>query len=112
MPKRVPTYRPPSFGPPGGDRREQHRRYNQHRRDPEQAKLYGSARWQKFRAYIRQSRVLCERCRAEGRAVVGEHVHHLRDPREHPDGFLSESNVRLLCQACHNRATAEGRGKG
>jgi CHC2 zinc finger/Toprim-like len=63
-------------------------------------------------ALIRQGRVLCERCQAEGRTVAGKHVHRKRDPREYPEGFLDPDNVILLCASCPNAHTASQQGKG
>jgi 5-methylcytosine-specific restriction protein A len=103
MPGPIPRYKPPWLS---GDR---HRKYNTRGRDPTLLKLYSTARWKRFRALIRAERVLCEDCKAEGRTVLGEHVHHLVDPRDNPDFSLHEINVRLLCQPCHNRVTAERR---
>jgi len=106
MPSRVPSYKPPAFGPPV----DRHRAYNRDGRDPALLKLYSRVQWRKFRAMIKRERVLCERCRAEGRYVEGAEVHHKVDPRERPDLAFDPGNVELLCKACHSRETASQRG--
>ena len=107
MPKRIPTWRPPWLGPPG----DRHQQYNRQGRDREMAKLYGSARWQKFRALIKAERVLCERCKARGLVVIGEMVHHLVDPRDAPELAFDPGNVELLCRSCHSRHHGERQGE-
>jgi 5-methylcytosine-specific restriction enzyme A len=103
MPMKVPTFRPRALP---GAATSRHRDYNRSSRDPEQAKFYGSARWKRFRAYIKAQRVLCERCRAEGRITPGVEVHHLIDFRQRPDLALDPANVKLWCVSCHSRETA------
>ena len=106
MPRRIPTYRPQR--PPGPDR---HRLYNRQGRDPELLELYSRWPWRQFRTYIRSSRILCERCKAEGKVVEGIHVHHKVDPRKRPDLTYDEGNVELLCHSCHSRLHAEEKAK-
>jgi 5-methylcytosine-specific restriction protein A len=105
MPRRVPTYRPPSLGPAQTDR---HREYNRFGRDPFLLELYSTGRWKKFRAWIRTSRILCERCKAEGRTTAGEQVHHKISPRVDMSLAFEPTNCELLCHACHSRETASG----
>jgi 5-methylcytosine-specific restriction protein A len=102
VPSRVPSFRPPAFGPA----LDRHRAYNRDGRDPTLLKLYSKAPWKKFRAAIRRERVLCERCNAAGRVEEGREVHHKVDPRERPDLICSRENVELLCKSCHSRETA------
>jgi 5-methylcytosine-specific restriction endonuclease McrA len=103
MPKRIPTFRP--RGAPTKAQATQE--YNRHGRDKTLLKLYSTARWQKFRAYIRSLRILCQRCSTNDRHVVGTHVDHIVDPRDNIDLAFDEDNVQLLCLACHNTVTAE-----
>ena len=95
---RIPTWRPPWAKTPKQTQRE----YNASGRDQTLLKFYSSAPWKRFRAMIRQTRVLCEHCSTQGRTTVGTHVHHKQDPRDAPDLALSAENVTLLCLACHN----------
>jgi 5-methylcytosine-specific restriction endonuclease McrA len=55
---------------------------------------------------IRAERILCERCKAEGRTTVGEQVHHKISPRVNMDLAFEPTNVELLCHSCHSRETA------
>jgi 5-methylcytosine-specific restriction endonuclease McrA len=101
VPKRVPTFRNRAL--PGTSR---HRDYNRNRRDPALLDLYGRAPWKRFREWVRRTRVLCERCRAEGRLVEGTEVHHKVDPRDDTSLTYAPENVELLCVSCHSRITA------
>ena len=105
MPSRVPTYRPPSLGPPI----DRHREYNRFGRDDVLSSIYNTGRWKKFRGWIRTTRILCERCKAEGRITPGVHVHHLKSPREVPELTFETSNVVLWCHSCHSSYHAKQR---
>lgn len=68
--------------------------------------FYKSRAWEDTRAaYARSVGGLCERCRAQGRYVPGDIVHH----RVHlspanigdPSVTLAFSNLELLCRQCH-----------
>ena len=108
MPDQVPQFRPVRQGAvPLVDR---HTRYNRTGRDPTRLAIYSSARWQKFRRYIRRTRVICARCDEDGRVVLGQHVHHKISPRIRPDLTYEEANVELLCKGCHSRHHATGGG--
>lgn len=104
--KRIPTFRPPSLGPPV----DRHRAYNRDGRDPALLLLYSTARWKKFRAWIRRERVLCERCTAEGKVEEGREVHHKVSPRDDLGLAFDPSNVLLYCKSCHSRETATSHG--
>ena len=73
------------------------------KRDRRLLDLYSTPRWRAFRAEIKRTRVLCERCKAIGCFKTGDHVHHRKDPRVAPMLAFDEANVELLCVACHNR---------
>jgi 5-methylcytosine-specific restriction endonuclease McrA len=107
MPRKIPTFRAVVPGSTGN----RHRDYNRTGRDPALLKLYSGAPWRKFRAWFKAERVLCERCKAAGRAELGREVHHKRDPRDHPEGFLDPANVELLCSSCHSRETASAKDR-
>lgn len=88
------------------NRRESRRLHDLHR---------GSARergydsqWDAFSKRYRQENPLCMDCLEEGRATPSEHVHHIRKLREHPELKYDESNLRGLCETCHNKRTAKG----
>jgi 5-methylcytosine-specific restriction protein A len=99
MPPRIPAYRPQRL--PGAS--THHTEYNRTRRDPRLLAIYSGRAWQRFRESIRRERVFCQRCKAEGQIIAAELVHHLRDPRDFPEGTYDPANVELLCRACHNR---------
>jgi 5-methylcytosine-specific restriction protein A len=98
MPSKIPSHRP--FGAP--DPARVRRDYDRTARDRELLKLYSSARWKKFRELIKAERVLCADCQAEGQTTVGQHCHHLVDPRDNPDLAFDETNIVLLCLSHHN----------
>ena len=69
-------------------------------------RFYKSKRWQQCRdGYAASVGGLCERCRANGRIVPGEIVHHKihitpENIRE-PSITLDWHNLELLCRDCH-----------
>jgi 5-methylcytosine-specific restriction protein A len=103
MPEKVRYYRPP-----GQPTKQEARRG----RDQTLVKLYSTARWRKFRSYIKADRILCERCKAKGLIVVGDHVHHKIDPRDNTELAFDASNVELLCHGCHSAHHNTVRGHG
>lgn len=63
------------------------------RKDPEQARFYGSSRWQSIRSLIRHRDPLCVMCSREPSKIV-----------DHIDGDWRNndpSNLRGLCAACN-----------
>lgn len=67
------------------------------KRDPEQARFYGSSRWQKLRAMVRRQQPLCQMCRNAPSAVV-----------DHIDGNWRNNrmdNLRGLCSPCERSHT-------
>jgi 5-methylcytosine-specific restriction protein A len=110
MPARIPYYRPPGAS---SDKALRDKEYNKHGRDPRLLKLYSTASWQKFREWIRADRMLCEQCALEGKTVMGQHVHHIVDPRDDESLICDPSNVILLCHSHHSSHHARERaGKG
>src|SRR4051812_16744620 len=81
------------------DHREQHRDYDQHRRDPEAKKFYDSATWQRTRARKLETHPTCQRC---GR--FAEHVHHVIPVKIADDAQRIEQDLlESLCHACHSQ---------
>jgi 5-methylcytosine-specific restriction protein A len=105
MAEPIPVLRP--FG--WSSAQKSQRAYNRYARDQKLLALYSGMPWKRFRAMIRNERVLCEQCKAEGRVTVGTTVHHQVDPRIDPDRMLDETNVVLLCRGCHNAIHAQDR---
>lgn len=75
---------------------------------PKQAdKFYLSPEWRALVGRLRRERgAWCERCGSTHR-LIGDHKVELRDG----GAPLDPANVELLCQACHNRKTAEARAR-
>jgi 5-methylcytosine-specific restriction enzyme A len=93
--------------------REQKRRYNQ-ARPPELKRFYSGAAWKAFRAMVKAARPTCE-CMDPGcRHLNWENrcarpsfaVDHIVEPMTDWSRALDETNVRALCESCHNSKTA------
>lgn len=70
-------------------------------------RFYSSPEWRALLAEIKLERGrYCERCGSKHR-VIGDHRVELKDG----GAPLDPSNVELMCQACHNRKTAEARAR-
>lgn len=70
--------------------------------------FYTDSKWEKCRAaYFTHVGGLCERCKAEGRIVPGEIVHHKihlsEENMSDPTIAYNFDNLELLCQTCHNK---------
>lgn len=69
--------------------------------------LYSSREWRQLIARIKNERGrFCQRCGSANR-VAGDHVRELRDG----GAAFDESNIELLCAACHNRKTHAERAR-
>jgi 5-methylcytosine-specific restriction protein A len=68
----------------------------------EHNKLYDSGVWRRLRAQYLASTPLCERCRANGRAVAASVVHHKEAHEDQMDKFLDVDNLEALCASCHS----------
>ena len=75
-------------------------------KSPEVERFYVSWKWRKFRENrMKLAGGLCEECRAKGKVVPAEEVHHIveltaqnvTDPRI----ALSVENTACLCKDCH-----------
>lgn len=70
--------------------------------------FYKSKEWKICRqAYLSSVGGLCERCKAQGRIVSAEIVHHkihLTEENYHnPEISMNFENLEALCQDCHNK---------
>lgn len=73
-------------------------------RDP----FYGTVRWQRARAAaLRRDLYLCQDCRAAGRMVAAEMVHHIVPLEVDRSRATDLGNLVSLCDACHNRRHPE-----
>jgi 5-methylcytosine-specific restriction enzyme A len=93
---------------PGGYYCEDHRQataheYRRDRTDVAEQALYRSRDWQVVRARQLQEHPLCEDCLAEGRVTPAVMVHHEKPVTDYPELALVESNLRSLCDSCHNK---------
>ena len=67
-------------------------------------KFYHSTDWNQLRmkAYLRDNRE-CQHCKAEGKVVKGQNVHHIQPIDLRPDLALNIDNLITLCIDCHNK---------
>lgn len=105
----------------GAEERERKSRLDLHR--PGARGRGYDADWQALRDEIVVERgCICEapgcgrlvslRKRDASAAVPCAHVDHIVSVRERPDLRLDRSNLRLLCEPCHNARTARDQGFG
>lgn len=66
--------------------------------------LYQSAEWRKLSKRLLQERKYCEFC-----GEYATDVHHIRPAADYPELALDESNLIVLCKACHARETERER---
>jgi 5-methylcytosine-specific restriction enzyme A len=89
-------------------RREQYKHYDRYQRDKQLRDFYHSVEW----ARLRQQRLmidhgLCQDCLAEQRITPAYIVDHIKPVRLFWHLRLRLDNLQSLCQAHHNRKTAE-----
>ena len=89
---------------------EKHRKahYKQQDRDRGSASERGyGARWRRARAYFLKRNVLCVECLRGGQTTAATVVDHIVPHKGNYGLFWdSENNWQALCEACHNRKTA------
>ena len=65
-------------------------------------RLYKLARWYKFRRMILEQNWQCQRIVGIAQCCAAANiVHHLRSPRDYPQGMFDPKNVAALCAGCH-----------
>ena len=68
--------------------------------------------WQSMRkAVLRRDKYLCVECKRYGRLTQATTVHHINHYDEYPELALEPSNLKSLCNACHNKAHPEKGGR-
>lgn len=73
--------------------------------------IYNDPRYQMARAEcIRLAGGKCQECRRYGRMVDATMAHHIQTVKEHPEKAFLVSNLRALCDACHNKEHPEKGG--
>lgn len=66
--------------------------------------MYKDKRWETLRARIlRRDGYMCQECKRYGRAVEGDHVHHIFPYEFYPEYAYKSWNLITLCQRCHNK---------
>lgn len=63
---------------------------------------------QQFRERMIRERPLCERCIKTGVVTPATDLHHKRKIKDRPDLAFDELNIEMICQSCHDKATAKG----
>ena len=110
-------HKPKTFNPLGhSGRRASDAEYQRTHADDAARKLRWTARYQKFRRWVRRRSPLCAdpfgRHQEDGGPVRGEDLHHIVPVNVAPEKLCEESNARMLCRWCHSRITAmEQRGE-
>ena len=74
------------------------------------AALYQSREWTALRRELLEACPVCQ-C-GTGCGLPSAVVHHLRPHGGNPALFFARSNVRVLSKRCHDRITAQARGRG
>jgi 5-methylcytosine-specific restriction protein A len=65
-------------------------------------RFYKTARWYRFRRMIIEQNWQCQRLLGiEQCGNAANIVHHLRSPRDYPQGMFDPKNVAALCAGCH-----------
>lgn len=91
-------------------KRLRHRHYDEHKRDREAKRFYGSAAWRRARdAVLIRDNGLCQPCLRRKRITPANTVHHKDPLRKAWDKALDLDNLEAICPACHNREHASDR---
>ncbi|NEU29946.1 HNH endonuclease [bacterium LRH843] len=87
---------------------KQNRYYDRYSREERTVRFYASAAWKRLRELIKiRNNGLCQLCLKDKRIVIGTIVDHIIPIKVNWSLRLDEDNLQLLCQACHNKKTAE-----
>ncbi len=78
--------------------------YNKYQRDKDSNKRYGRA-WKRIRDRYVSTHPLCEHCKAEGRIVPVQEVHHIIPLNQ--GGSNKDDNLMSLCHNCHMKIHGE-----
>lgn len=77
------------------------KRYNAVRDDSDSR--YKAEKWRRLSIYYRRLHPLCVQCELQGRVTASQMVDHIKNTKQHPELFFEWSNLRALCNPCHNR---------
>lgn len=101
MPRRVPSYRPPTLPRrPNTVARQRYENRPERRADRD---FYKSREWRDTREVKLGRDPLCEPCKRRGLTVVAKHVHHKLERKTHPELAFDLDNLESCCAPCHNR---------
>jgi len=87
------------------------RRYQDRDRGTPQERGYDET-WRKLRAYVLRREPLCRFCSERGRTTPATVVDHIVPISQAPELRLEPSNLRALCESCHNARTAREQSFG
>lgn len=65
-------------------------------------KFYNTAQWKRLRDLFFKEHPLCEECQRQGIVKVSQIVDHIV-PIENGGSKTDVTNLRALCQSCHNK---------
>jgi 5-methylcytosine-specific restriction endonuclease McrA len=73
--------------------------------------FYTSEKWKRKRkAILRRDEYLCQECKKYGRRTAAITVHHIKHLEDNPELALKDSNLKSLCNKCHNKEHPEKGG--
>lgn len=70
--------------------------------------FYWTPQWRRCKAdYMKKVGGICERCKAQGRLVPAEIIHHkvylTQENKDDPNIAYAFENLEALCRTCHNK---------
>lgn len=66
--------------------------------------FYNTTAWKHLRRQVlEEQHHECQLCRAEGKMVPADTVHHVKEVKEHPELALDKNNLMCLCRECHEK---------
>lgn len=91
---------------------KRHREYNKER-DPALTRFYNSKEWRTLSKHVMATNhYLCAKCSIPGhKPVLADVVDHIIPVQADWSRGLDIGNCQPLCHACHNKKTAEDKGK-
>ena len=78
------------------ERKNNYKLYNEFKR-PEHHKEYNTKEWKQMRSEIMSTNPMCE---CGNKATI---CHHIKDTKNYPELILDKTNIKPVCQKCHNK---------
>ena len=73
--------------------------------------IYNDSRYKAARAAcLARAGNKCEECRRYGRSTDATTAHHMKPVEQYPELAFDASNLRALCEGCHNKEHPEKGG--